>query len=106
MTITQTVDIPANRRIFIDLLMELPIGKAKITVSPNIDEYAIVVAFDDEAKKWFAQNDDIPIALEDSSLDSLINRVKLAAPEMLEINNMPYEKVKLSFKIETQAIMT
>ena len=69
------------------------------------DEYSITVAFDAETKKWYAQNDDIPLVLEDHSLDALINRLKLAAPEMLEINNMPRKDVKLSIKIETQAVL-
>lgn len=103
MTVTQTVDIPASRRVFLDLPQELPVGRANITVS--IDEYAVMVAFDTEAKKWYAQNDDIPIALEGDSLDVLINRVKLAVPEMLEMNNKPSDKAKLSFKIEPQAVM-
>jgi hypothetical protein len=30
MTIEQTVEIPANHRIFLDLPQELPIGKAKV----------------------------------------------------------------------------
>ena len=30
MTIEQTVEIPANRRIFFDLPPELPVGKAKV----------------------------------------------------------------------------
>jgi len=35
MTITQTVEIPADRRIFLDLPLELPIGRAKVTVTPE-----------------------------------------------------------------------
>ena len=37
MTITQTVEIPADRRLFLDLPPELPIGKAKIefTITPE-----------------------------------------------------------------------
>ena len=37
MTITQTVDIPADRRITLDLPPELPVGKAKVelTVTPE-----------------------------------------------------------------------
>ena len=105
MVIEQVVEVPANRRIFLDLPPELPVGRAKITVSPKIiDEYTISIAFDDEAKKWYAQNDDIPIVLEDDSLDTLINRVRIAAPEMLEINNMPCKEVKLSFNIDSQAV--
>jgi hypothetical protein len=36
-------------------------------------EYTIAIAFDDEARRWYAINDDIPIALEDDSLDTLID---------------------------------
>ncbi|MCL2128051.1 MAG: DUF1902 domain-containing protein [Treponema sp.] len=104
MTVEQTIEIPASRRVFLDLPPEMPVGKARIAVTPKYDEYSVVIAFDDEAKKWYAQNDDIPIILEDDSLDKLINRVKLAAPEMLEINNMPRKGVKLSFEIEPQSV--
>jgi hypothetical protein len=68
-------------------------------------EYTVIIAFDDEAQKWYALNDDIPIILEDYSLDALINRVKLATPEMLEINNRPHTGVHLVFKMETQAVI-
>ena len=70
-----------------------------------MDEYTVTIAFDDEAQKWFAQNDAIPIMLEDNSLDALINRVKLAAPEMLEINNMPHTGIHLVFKMESEAVL-
>ena len=70
-----------------------------------MNEYTIVLSFDDEAQKWYAQNDEIPIILEDFSLDTLINSVKLAVPEMLEINNLPKTDVYLAFKMETQAVL-
>jgi hypothetical protein len=70
-----------------------------------MNEYTVTIAFDGEAQKWYAQNDDIPIILEDYSLDVLIYRVKLAAPEMLEINNMPHTGVHLVFKMEAQAVI-
>ena len=70
-----------------------------------MNEYSIILAFDDNAQKWYAQNDDIPIILEDCSLDSLIRRVKIAVPEMLEVNNVPYAGANLLFKMETQAVL-
>ena len=70
-----------------------------------MNEYIITLYFDDEARKWYAQNDEIPIILEDFSLDTLISRVKLAVPEMLEINNLPKTDVYLAFKMEPQAVM-
>ena len=41
----------------------------------GVDNYTITIAFDDEAQRWYAINDDIPIVLEDDSLDTLINRI-------------------------------
>ena len=70
-----------------------------------MNEYTITIGFDDEAQKWYALNDDIPILLEDTSLDVLISRVKLAAPEMLEINNLPLVGACLVFKMEAQAVV-
>ncbi|MCL2881198.1 MAG: DUF1902 domain-containing protein [Treponema sp.] len=70
-----------------------------------MDEYEIAIAFDDEAQAWYAQNDDIPIILEDSSLDELLRQVKLAAPEILELNNKPHTGIHLLFKIETHVVL-
>ena len=70
-----------------------------------MNEYQIALLFDEETQKWYAQNDEIPIILEDYSLDILINRVKLAVPEMLEINNLPKTSVYLAFKMEPVAVM-
>ncbi len=35
MTIEQTIEIPADHRIFLDLPLELPLGKVKVTVTPQ-----------------------------------------------------------------------
>jgi len=70
-----------------------------------MNEYLIELSFDDEVQKWYAQSDEIPIILEDFSLDTLIHRVKIAVPEMLEINNLPQTGVCLAFKMEPQAVM-
>jgi hypothetical protein len=71
----------------------------------TMDEYAVFLGWDDEARKWYALNDDIPIALEDASLDNLISRVKLATPEMLELNGKAHSGVRLSFRMEAQAVL-
>ena len=63
-----------------------------------MDEYTIVIAFDDEAQRWYAINDDIPLALEDDSLDTLINRVKIAAPDVLGANNMSHVGISVCRK--------
>jgi hypothetical protein len=68
-------------------------------------EYVILIAWDEDAHKWYALNDDIPIMLEDASLDTLIDRVKLAAPELLELNGKPHTGIHLLFKMEAQAVV-
>lgn len=55
-------------------------------------EYVIRFQWDSESNVWIASNDDIPITLEDESLDALMARVRVAVPELLEMNNMPMPK--------------
>jgi hypothetical protein len=68
-------------------------------------EHTVLLAWDDEACKWYALNEDIPIMLEDASLDALIERVKLAAPELLELNGKPHTDIRLFFRMERQAVI-
>jgi hypothetical protein len=70
-----------------------------------MDEYEILLVWDDEAARWIAENDDIPIALESDSLDVLIERVRIAVPELLELNGRDYVNVGLNFKMERQTVM-
>ncbi len=55
----------------------------------NHTEYIVNFIWDGEAKVWVAICDDIPLALESESLDELINRVRQAAPEIIELNKLP-----------------
>ncbi|MDR2542706.1 MAG: hypothetical protein LBC80_04560 [Treponema sp.] len=41
MSYTQTVEIPDSRRIFLDLPLYLPVGKANITVIPQTEKPAV-----------------------------------------------------------------
>ena len=70
-----------------------------------MEEYDILLVWDDEAAKWIAENDDIPIALESDSLDLLIERVRIAVPELLELNGKTHANVALNFKMERQTVM-
>ena len=56
--------------------------------------------YDDEANEWIATSNDITgLILESESIKKLMDRVKLAAPELIELNNLPkYNAVK--FEIE------
>ena len=62
--------------------------------------YTIDINWDDEAGVWYAICDDIPLALENESLDLLIERVRSAAPELLELNGMPAGPTLLHFKAD------
>ena len=51
--------------------------------------YNIKLAWDDEAKVWMATSDDIPgLILENESADKIIQRVMLAAPEIIKLNGV------------------
>ena len=69
-----------------------------------MQEYAVLLTWDDEASVWVAENDDIPIALESDSLDMLIKRVRTAVPELLELNGKDHSNITLCFKMECQMV--
>ena len=71
----------------------------------DMDKYEILLVWDDEASRWVAENDDIPIALESDSLDVLIERVRIAVPELLELNGKNCANVALNFRMERQTVM-
>jgi len=70
-----------------------------------MDEYTVLLTWDDEASVWVAENDDIPIALESASLDALMERVKIATPELLELNGKNHSNIVLLFKMELQTLV-
>ncbi|MCL2112166.1 MAG: DUF1902 domain-containing protein [Clostridiales bacterium] len=63
-------------------------------------EYIVDLFWDNEAEAWGAVCDDIPLALESESLDGLIERVRIATPEILELNGKTSEQTMLHFKAE------
>ncbi|MDR0910502.1 MAG: DUF1902 domain-containing protein [Spirochaetaceae bacterium] len=56
-------------------------------------EYIVNMNWDNEARVWTAENDDIPLALEAGSYDALIERVRYIAPEILAENGKPSEVI-------------
>jgi predicted RNase H-like HicB family nuclease len=57
----------------------------------NIMEYVVDFTWDEEASVWVATSDDIPgLVLEGGSFDALVERVKVAAAELLAINNQSF----------------
>ncbi len=48
----------------------------------------INIKWDDEARVWFCECEEIGLALESGSYDALLERIKMAIPEMMELNNI------------------
>ena len=56
-----------------------------------MSEYIINMSWDKEASVWYAICDEIPITMESGSFDALIERMKIAIPELLELNGKATE---------------
>ena len=56
-------------------------------------KYTVNLLWDSEASVWVATSEDI----RGGSLDVLIERVRMAAPEVLKLNNQPLEHAKIAF---------
>jgi hypothetical protein len=68
--------------------------------------YAIKIMWDDEARVWIATSSELPgLVLESGSVDALIERVKVAVPELLEIDKARCEGVSLDFNMARQVVV-
>lgn len=60
-------------------------------------ELTIRAVWDDEARVWVAESDDVPgLVLESGSMDALIERLRYAVPEMLALNGVEKNTVQMS----------
>ena len=51
-------------------------------------EYVIHFTWDDDAAVWIATSDDVPgLVLESGSFDALLERTRVAVPELLELDH-------------------
>lgn len=68
-------------------------------------EYKVNCTWDSEEGGWIAQSDDIPgLVLEGGSLDTLIERVRFAAPELIALNKVPAAN-SLFFSVERREMV-
>lgn len=66
-------------------------------------KYRINMIWDNEAGVWTATSDDIPgLVLESGSFDALLERVRFAVPELLELNSDRHTEMMLTFVSERQ----
>ena len=64
-------------------------------------ECKVSLIWDNEAYVWLASSADVPgLALESGSLDALIERVKFAIPDLLDLKNTD---IKINFQAERLA---
>ncbi|MCL2321897.1 MAG: DUF1902 domain-containing protein [Oscillospiraceae bacterium] len=61
-------------------------------------EYTIKLFWDAEASVWVATSDDIKgLVLESGSFDALIERVRFAVPELIELNEKNNQILSICF---------
>ena len=63
--------------------------------------------WDGEAAVWIATSDDVPgLVLESGSFDALVEKVRVAVPELLQLNNDKAEIVDLTFLSERHCLVS
>ena len=66
-----------------------------------IEKYIINFKWGEEACVWIALSDDVPgLVLEHGSLDALMERVRFAVPELLDLNEHKAKGVDLYYTTE------
>ena len=61
-------------------------------------EYIINLTWDEDENVWIAQSDDVPgLVLESGSFDALLERVRFAVPELLDLNTKSSPAPYLTF---------
>ena len=69
-------------------------------------EYTITFSWDDEASVWIAECQELPgLILESGSFDALVERVKIAVPDLLELNTKEHPPVKLHLRAERLSVV-
>ena len=65
--------------------------------------YTIKFVWDNDAAVWIATSEDVPgLVLESGSFDALVERVRYAVPELIELNGTSSKTCKLSYITERE----
>ena len=77
-------------------------GKKMLVVSKKWrsmkNNYLIKFTWDNEADVWIATSDDVPgLVLEHGSFDALVERVRIAVPELLAIDSELQDDIALEY---------
>ena len=69
-------------------------------------KYKITFFWDDEARVWVATGDDIRgLVLEHASLDALMENVRLAVPELLEIEDKLHGDIYINYFVSRNELV-
>ncbi|MDR1413157.1 MAG: DUF1902 domain-containing protein [Actinomycetes bacterium] len=69
-------------------------------------EYSVNLTWDKDAAVWVAQSDDIKgLVLESGSLDALIERIRVTAPELLKLNHDDTKPASICFRSERHELL-
>lgn len=64
-------------------------------------DYIIDFLWDNEADVWVATSKDVPgLILESGSFDALVERVRYAIPELIELNTAGHLPINVTFRSE------
>jgi hypothetical protein len=70
-------------------------------------EYKINLLWDNEASVWVATSEDIPgLVMESGSFDALLERVRVAAPELIALNGNQNKQFLLKADLTAKAVMS
>ena len=66
-------------------------------------ELSVKFTWDPEVRVWIAESDDVPgLVLESGSFDALVERVRFAAPELIELNGQEPARATLTITSKRQ----
>ena len=69
-------------------------------------EITVIFSWDDESSVWIAESLELPgLILESGSFDALVERVKIAIPDLLDLNKIEHTQTKIHFKAERLAVV-
>ncbi len=71
-----------------------------------MSEYRIDILWDAEAAVWIATSADLPgLVLESGSLDALVERVRFAVPDLLDVEPLDHQPIRLVIRSERHELV-
>jgi predicted RNase H-like HicB family nuclease len=72
-----------------------------------MDAWRVTAFWDEEAKVWVAESDEVPgLATEALTLETLVEKLKIMIPELLDLNGVVYEGDEVRFEVASHITAT